>query len=80
VANSYDVIDLTSHGRGRWFEPSIAHSGIACKTRYSDVRWLCGDCWCAATVQQPVLLTCRAAGLARATAPWPLDLPAPPRP
>jgi hypothetical protein len=49
VANSYDVMDLTSHGRGRWFEPSIAHSGIACKTRYSDVRWLCGDCWCAAT-------------------------------
>jgi hypothetical protein len=26
MANNHDVKDLTSHGRGRWFEPSIAHS------------------------------------------------------
>jgi hypothetical protein len=24
--NDHDLIDLPSHGRGRWFEPSIAHS------------------------------------------------------
>jgi hypothetical protein len=27
MANVYDDGALTSHGRGRWFEPSIAHSG-----------------------------------------------------
>jgi hypothetical protein len=26
VVNNHDVMDLPSHGRGRWFEPSIAHS------------------------------------------------------
>jgi hypothetical protein len=26
MANNHNVIALTSHGRGRWFEPSIAHS------------------------------------------------------
>jgi hypothetical protein len=34
VANNHDIKDLTSHGRGRWFEPSIAHSGnvLVCRT------------------------------------------------
>jgi hypothetical protein len=26
MANNHDVKDLTSHGGGRWFDPSIAHS------------------------------------------------------
>jgi len=26
VVNNHDIMDLPSHGRGRWFDSSIAHS------------------------------------------------------
>jgi len=34
LANNYDVMDLPSHGRGRWFDPSIAHSSLCFLSYY----------------------------------------------
>ncbi len=39
VLNASELLDSHSHGRGRWFDPSIAHSKIllfAGKTHYNE--------------------------------------------
>ena len=38
MANNHDSMDLTSHGRGRWFEHSIAHFG-----KSDDLQEKCDD-------------------------------------
>ena len=63
MMNGDEGIYQTSHGRGGWFETSIAHFGTACKMRHSGIRYPFQHCWCAATVQQPDLVACRKTSL-----------------
>ena len=50
--NRQQCIVLLSHGRGRWFEPSIAHSKISCKRKKNTATYICTLELRAATVQQ----------------------------